>query len=93
MERGVSWIWALSLDRGEGVRERGGSFLLGIINALCSFPTESAMPDHCGDLERLGGIEDEVVAVHEEGEAVGVIALLGDNHGVREQRRGPEVIK
>jgi len=51
------------------------------------------MPDHCGDLERLGGIEDEVVAVHEEGEAVGVIALLGDNHGVREQRRGPEVIK
>ena len=91
--RGVSWIWALSLDRGEGVRERGGSFLLGIINALCSFPTEGAMPDHCGDLEGLGGVEDEVVAVHEEGEVVGVIALLGDDHGVREQRRGPEVIK
>jgi hypothetical protein len=40
----------------------------------------------------VGRILDEVVAVHEEGEVVRAIALLGDDHGVREQRRGPEVI-
>ena len=51
------------------------------------------MPDHCGDLKGLGGVLDEVVAVHEEREVVGAITLLGDDHGVREQRRGPEVIK
>ena len=33
------------------------------------------------------------MAVHEEGEVVGSIALLGNDHGVGEQRRGPEVIK
>jgi len=33
------------------------------------------------------------VAVHEEREVVGAIALLGGDHGVREQRRRPEVIK
>jgi len=51
------------------------------------------MPGRCGDLERLGGVEDEVVTVHEEREVFGVIALLGNDHGVREQRRGPKVIK
>ena len=67
--------------------------LLDIVNALCAFPTESAMPDHCRALERLGCVLDEVVAVHEEREVVGAIALLGDDHGVREQRRGPKVIE
>lgn len=87
-------VWAPSLWRGEGVRESGWRMLLDIINALCAFPTESAMPDHSGDLEGLGCVLDEVVAVHEEREVVvGVIALLGNDHGEREQGRGPEVIK
>ena len=51
------------------------------------------MPNHSGDLEGLGCVLNEVVAIHEEGEVVGVIALLRDDHGEREQRRGPEVIK
>ena len=51
------------------------------------------MPDHDGDLEGLSRVLDEVVAVHEEGEVVRSIALLGNDHGVRKQRRGPEVIK
>jgi hypothetical protein len=41
----------------------------------------------------MGRVLDEVVAVHEEGEVFGVLALLGNDHGVGEQRRGPEVIK
>ena len=64
-----------------------------MVNALCAFSTEGAMPDHGGDLEGLGRVLDEVVTVHEEGEAVGAIARLGGDHGVGEQRRGPEVIK
>ena len=64
-----------------------------IINALSAFPTDGAVSDHGGDLEGLGGVLEEVLAVHEEGEAVGAVALLGNDHGVREQRRGPEVIK
>jgi len=51
------------------------------------------MPDHSGDLEGLGCVLDEVVAVHEEREVVGVIALLGNDHGEREPGRGPEVIE
>ena len=66
---------------------------MGIVNALCTFPTEGAVSDHDGDLEGLGRVLDEVVAVHEEREVVGVLALLGDDHGEGEQRRGPEVIK
>ena len=49
------------------------------------------MPDDSG--EGLGSVLDEVVTVHEEGEMVGILRLLGNDHGVREQRRGPEVIK
>jgi len=49
--------------------------------------------DHSGDLEGLGGVLEEVLAVHEEREVIGAIALLGNDHGVREQRRGPEVIE
>lgn len=67
--------------------------MAGIVNALCTFPPEGAVPDHGGDLEGLGGVLEEVVAAHEEREAVGAVALLGDDHGVGEQRRGPEVIK
>ena len=33
------------------------------------------------------------MAAHEEREVVRVVALLGDDHGVREQGRGPKVIK
>ena len=91
--RGICWIRALPLRGGKRLGEWGGGVLLGIINALCAFPAESTVPDHGGDMEGLGCVLNEVVAVHEEGEVVGAIALLGDNHGVREQRRGPEVIK
>ena len=51
------------------------------------------MPDHGGDVKGLGCVVDEVVTVHEEGKIFGSIAVLGEDHGVREQRRGPEVIK
>ena len=51
------------------------------------------MSDHGGDLEGLSGVLEEVLAVHEEREVIGAIALLGNDHGVREQRRGPEVIE
>ena len=37
--RGISWIWAPSLWRGEGVGECGWRILLDIVNALCAFAT------------------------------------------------------
>jgi hypothetical protein len=80
--RGIRWSGLRRRAEERGSEAADGRLLLDIINALCAFPTEGAMPDHSGDLEGLGCVLDEVVAVHEEREVVGVIALLGDDHGV-----------
>jgi hypothetical protein len=44
--QGISEVRALSPGGGKMICGGRGRSLLGIVNALCAFPTEGAMPDH-----------------------------------------------